>query len=56
VPGDVDDDKFVALALAGEAHYLVTGDDHLLTVDQTDGMTILKPAAFLLLWKALHHE
>lgn len=56
VPGDADDDKFVALALAGEAQYLVTGDKHLLSVGRHQGITILKPAAFLLLWKTLKQE
>jgi uncharacterized protein len=56
VPGDADDDKFIALALAGEAHYLATGDDHLLSVGRHQGITILKPAAFLLLWQTLQKE
>lgn len=53
VPDDADDDKFIALALAGNASYLVTGDDHLLSMRQFQGITILKPAAFISLWKTL---
>lgn len=53
VAADADDDKFVALALTGEAQYLVSGDDHLLSIGQYQGIKILKPAAFLRLWKAL---
>ena len=56
VPADADDDKFVALALAGQAQYLVSGDDHLLQVGQYQGVTILKPAAFMLLWQTLQQE
>jgi uncharacterized protein len=56
VLGDADDDKFVALALAGGAQYLVSGDAHLLSVGRYQGITILKPAAFLLLWQALQQE
>ena len=33
VPGDPDDDYLVALALAGRAHVIVTGDAHLLEAD-----------------------
>jgi uncharacterized protein len=56
VPADSDDDKFVALALAGEAQYIISGDDHLLRIGQYEGVTILKPAAFLFLWRALQQE
>jgi putative PIN family toxin of toxin-antitoxin system len=53
---DADDDQFIALALAGEARYLVSGDDHLLRLGQHQGITILKPAAFLRIWQTLHPE
>jgi len=56
VADDSDDDKFVALALAGKAQYIVSGDDHLLKIGQYQGVTILKPAAFLLLWQTLQQE
>lgn len=56
VPNDADDDKFVALAMAGDAQYLVTGDDHLLTVGRYQGVIILKPAAFLRLWNTLQQD
>lgn len=56
VPDDADDDKFVALALAGNASYLVTGDEHLLVLGQYQGIRILKPAAFLGLWKTLRPD
>jgi uncharacterized protein len=53
ITADADDDKFIALALAGEAQYIVSGDDHLLRLGHYQGITILKPAAFLLLWQTL---
>ncbi len=56
VADDADDDKFVALALAGEAHYLITGDDHLLRISPYQGITLLKPADFLHLWQTLQRE
>jgi uncharacterized protein len=56
VPNDADDDKFIALAMAGDAQYLVTGDEHLLSVGRHQGVSILKPVAFLLLWKTLQQD
>ncbi len=53
VADDPDDDKFVSLALAGKAQYIVSGDDHLLRIGQVQGVTILKPTAFLRLWQTL---
>jgi hypothetical protein len=34
----------------------VSGDEHLLSVGQVQGVTILKPAAFLHLWQTLQQE
>jgi len=56
VPDDADDDIFIALALAGEAQYIVTSDKHLLSVGRHQGITILTPAAFYLIWNTLHQE
>ena len=56
VADDPDDDKFVALALAGGARYLVSGDDHLLRLGQVHAIAILKPATFLRLWQALRPD
>ena len=44
---DPSDNKFLACALGGKAHYLVTSDHHLLDVDQLDGTRVLRPAHFL---------
>jgi len=46
VPSDPDDDYLVALALAGDAHAIVTGDAALLGLD-LDQLRILNPRAFL---------
>jgi uncharacterized protein len=47
VPGDPDDDKFVAAALAGSAETLITNDDHLLALSEYRGVRILRPGSFL---------
>lgn len=44
---DPQDDVFVAVALAGSADMLVTGDDDLLTLHPFRGLPIVTPAAFL---------
>ncbi len=44
---DPDDVKFIEAALAGEANYIVSGDNDLLTLKAYAGISILKPAAFL---------
>lgn len=44
---DADDDKFLALALDGEADCIVTGDQDLLVLHPYEGIPILTPAAFL---------
>jgi putative PIN family toxin of toxin-antitoxin system len=49
IPDDPDDDKFLECALAGGADYIVSGDRHLLRLQQFRGIQILTPAAFLAL-------
>jgi predicted nucleic acid-binding protein len=44
---DPDDDKFLAVALSGDAACLITGDTDLLELDPFEGLPILTPAAFL---------
>lgn len=44
---DARDDKFLHVALNGEAEAIVTGDADLLVLDPFHGVRILKPAAFL---------
>ncbi len=47
VQDDPDDDKFVALAMASGAEYIVSGDKHLLSIGAYQGVKILNPADFL---------
>lgn len=44
---DPDDNKFLAVALSGDAGCLITGDNDLLELDPFEGLPILTPAAFL---------
>jgi putative PIN family toxin of toxin-antitoxin system len=44
---DPSDDKFLHVALNGEAEAIVTGDRDLLVLDPFHGVRILNPAAFL---------
>jgi putative PIN family toxin of toxin-antitoxin system len=44
---DPRDDKFLELAVEGEADVIVTGDNDLLTLDPFQGISILTPARFL---------
>jgi putative PIN family toxin of toxin-antitoxin system len=57
VPGDLvvagacrdpKDDKFLACAVEGEAHYLVSSDKDLLTMQHFQGVAIVNPGQFLL--------
>jgi uncharacterized protein len=47
VSKDPDDDKYLAAAIAGRASLVVTGDPHLLTVGEYEGVRIVTPRAFL---------
>ena len=47
VSKDPDDDKYLAAAIAGRASLVVTGDLHLLTVGEYEGVRIVTPRAFL---------
>lgn len=44
---DVDDDKFLALAVTGQADAIISGDNDLLEVVAHEGIPILMPAQFL---------
>lgn len=44
---DPDDDAFIRTALAAQAHWLVTGDDDLLSVPAVEGLRMLTPAQAL---------
>jgi hypothetical protein len=44
---DPADNIFLAAALEGEADFVISGDEHLLTLKEYKNITILKPAEFL---------
>jgi uncharacterized protein len=47
VSRDPKDDKFLAVAVAGGADYLISGDKDLLVLGQINSIPIVSPAAFL---------
>jgi uncharacterized protein len=49
VPGDPDDDMVVECAVMGNATHIVTGDKHLLSLANHQGIAILKAADFVAL-------
>lgn len=49
VEEDESDNRYVECAVAGNAHYLVSGDPHLLKVDEYQGIRIVSPATFVAL-------
>jgi putative PIN family toxin of toxin-antitoxin system len=46
VEDDPDDDKFLEAAVAGDVEYLVSGDQHLLSLASFRGVDIVEPRAF----------
>lgn len=46
VEDDPDDDKFLEAAVAGDVEYLVSGDQHLLSLDSLRGIDIVEPRTF----------
>ena len=44
---DPDDDKYLAAAVEGRAAWVVTGDPHLLSIGEHDGVRMISPRAFL---------
>jgi putative PIN family toxin of toxin-antitoxin system len=49
VSADASDNRILECAVAGEADYVITGDKHLLSLQNYRGILILAPATFLLL-------
>jgi putative PIN family toxin of toxin-antitoxin system len=48
---DPDDDRILACALAAEAEWLISGDDHLLRLRRYKGISIVTPSRFSRIWK-----
>lgn len=44
---DPKDDKFLACAVEGDAAYIVSGDEDLLSLKKFQGVSIIRPAAFV---------
>ena len=53
VKKDPEDNKFVACALEGDADYIVSGDDHLLSLKHYQGIQIVNANGFLKIMAAL---
>jgi putative PIN family toxin of toxin-antitoxin system len=49
VTADESDNRYLECAIAGGATYVVTGDEHLLSVGNYQGISIITPAAFVTL-------
>ncbi len=47
ISADPHDDKFIACAVAGHASYIVSGDEHLLVLQEYRGIPILSTALFM---------
>lgn len=47
VVADPDDDVYLEAAMEGRAEYVVSGDRHLLELEEYEGVRILRPAEFL---------
>lgn len=51
IKDDPTDNKYLACADDGEADYIVSGDHHLLDIENYRGIRIIKAKAFLKIWK-----
>lgn len=51
VSPDPDDNMFIETALLGNCSYIISGDRHLLGLNQYEDIKIIKPAVFLKLIK-----
>ena len=52
IVSDESDNRYVECAVAGGAQYIVTGDEHLLELVESEGIRVLTPAAFVALKEA----
>jgi uncharacterized protein len=49
VSADESDNRYIECAIAGNAHYIVSGDQHLLELGEYQGIIIVSPAIFVTL-------
>ncbi len=54
VRADPDDNKFIAAAIEGNASYIISGDRHLLDIEEYEGIKIMKARNFLV--EVLHKD
>jgi len=47
VNADPSDDKFIHCALSGNAEFIISGDDHLLSIGSFDKFRVVSPSEFL---------
>ena len=47
IDDDPDDDKFIECAVASRAGFIVSGDKHLLALEEYEGIKMMKAADFL---------
>ena len=47
VTADESDNRYIECAVTGSATYIVTGDDHLLSIESYRGINIITPATFI---------
>jgi len=51
IKSDPDDDKILACAVAARAEWLISGEDHLLSVRRYKGIPIVTPSQFSRIWE-----
>lgn len=56
IAADPDDDRVLEAALAGNADYIVSGDRHLLALEEFEGIRILRPSEFLVILEARGYD
>lgn len=49
---DPDDEEFIRIALGSSADYLLSRDNHLLGLEDSLGIDVLRPSEFMELWRA----
>lgn len=47
IDDDPDDDKYVLAAIASNSNYIVSGDEHLLSLNSYEEITVIQPKGFL---------
>ncbi len=53
IKDDPDDDKFIDAAIEGKATYIISKDNHLLSIREFEGIKIVTPDEFMILFGSL---